>query len=329
MNSDNVNSEPKSPDNVTVESHNETEIGDVLTLRFQGTNDDGHNLHELRIEHVADVLEGLSEFVDGLESSGVLHSESSLDAELFVRPAREGSFIIEVIRAVAENPTAIGEVYEVAKTAEATLADWGLPSLGAFIWWATKGMRAAPQDVEYLDDDKVKVKWQDKTVDVIPLAAWEELQKSPKRRKKQLRKIMAPLEDPRVGCLEVNDVTPVDSEDDGVQFTLDHDDYAATKPKAESESSTTHHKFQGRILALDFNDSGQWKVETPFGTRKVTIADRVFLDKLGEGLSITKEDKYQMVIIEEKTVKDERTKRTLTVVHIEKVEDGEGNEEDK
>ena len=34
------------------------------------------------------------------------------------------------------------------------------------------------------------------------------------------------------------------------------------------------------------------------------------------------------MIIEEKTVKNERTNRDLTVVHIEKVEDGEGNEED-
>lgn len=323
-----MNSDSKNLDNVTVESHGETEVGDVLTLRFRGTDEDGHNLHELRVGHVAEVLEGLSEFVEGLESSGVLHSKRSLDAELFVRPAREGSFIIEVIRAVTEDPEALGEVYETVKTAEAKLADWGVPTLGAIIWWATKGMRAAPQDVEYLENEQVKVKWQDNTVDVIPLAAWEELLKSPKRRKKQLRKIMAPLEDPRVRGLEINDVPPEESDDERVQFVLDHDDYAASKPETESESSTTHHKFQGRILALDFNDSGQWKVETPFGVRKVTIADRVFLDKIGDGLSITKEDKYQMVIIEEKTVKNERTNRDLTVVHIEKVEDGEGNEED-
>ena len=60
-----MNSDSKNLDNVTVESHGETEVGDVLTLRFRGTDEDGHNLHELRVGHVAEVLEGLSEFVEG------------------------------------------------------------------------------------------------------------------------------------------------------------------------------------------------------------------------------------------------------------------------
>src|SRR5699024_5702237 len=145
--------------------------------------------------------------------------------------------------------------------------------------------RAAPQDVEYLENEQVKVKWQDNTVDVIPLASWEELLKSPKRRKKQLRKIMAPLEDPRVRGLEINDVPPEESDDERVQFVLDHADYSATQPDTDSTSSSNHHKFQGRISALDYNDSRQWKFETPIRDRKVTIADRVFLHKIGDELS--------------------------------------------
>lgn len=168
---------------------------DSLILRFVGEDSDGTPIHELQAAHVAEVLEGLVGLNSDFAKAGAFGDGPPSD--LLVRPAREGSFIIEVVRWVHENP----------EMATATIGAVGGPSLGSVIWWATKSARANVSDFEYLENGRVKVKWQDDTVDEIPTEVWDELSKRKSRRKKRLRQIMAPLSDDAVTALQVSDLT--------------------------------------------------------------------------------------------------------------------------
>lgn len=297
--------------------------GEIITFRFRGENSDGSPLHTLRAEHLAEVLKGLHELADDLEAAGVTHSEQSLDTELYVKPAREGSFVLEMIRTAAENP---GATAAAIAQAVPDNVDWGIPTVGTFIWWATKGMRAEPKDVTQLDDGRVKINWQDNTVDIVPEKAWTELQKKKARRKKQLRKIMKPMEDPRVETLEVRDHVMREKEQEAPLYTLDKADYVRTAPVEEEEISTETLKTDGRIIALDFDNSRKWRVETPFGDRMVSITDETFLREVEEGMGVKKDDLFRMTIVVDTVKSGARKKNTFTVVHIERIEDGEGDE---
>lgn len=134
---------------------------DILTLRFVGGDGEGHGLHELRAAHVAEVLEGLVGLAGDFARAGVFGVGPP--PEVLVRPPSEGSFVIEVVNWFAENKEPLAVV--------------GVPSLGSAIWWATKSLRAEVSNFEHLENGKVKVQWQDNTVEEIPRAAWDELNK--------------------------------------------------------------------------------------------------------------------------------------------------------
>lgn len=310
------NTDPKVVKNLSGE-------GEIITFRFRGADPDGRPLHTLRAEHLADVLEGLHELAEDLEEAGITHGEQSLDTELYVKPAREGSFVLEMIRTAAENPDATAAAIAQAVPNK---VEWGIPTVGGVIWWVTKGMRAEPKDVTPLEDGRVKINWQDDTVDIVPEKAWTELQKKKKRRKKQLRKIMRPMEDPRVEKLEVRDRPMEEKEQEPPLYTLDKADYARTAPVEEEETSTETFKSDGRIIALDFTNSRKWRVETPFGDRMVNITDETFLREVEEGMGVKKDDLFRMTIVVDTVKSGDRSKNTFTVVHIERIEDGEGDE---
>lgn len=158
-------------------------VMESLTLRFEGKkSENGDPLHELRASHVAEVLQGLVGLSSDFTKAGAF-GENPQGSELLVRPPKEGSFIIEVLRIVAENGDSIATGAGIA----------GVPTLSQVIWWATKSSRADVKSFEHLDNGNVKVEWQDDTAQEVPLPAWQELQKRDRRRKKQLRQIMAPL----------------------------------------------------------------------------------------------------------------------------------------
>src|SRR5690625_1439989 len=192
-----------------------TKIVDALTLRFTGEDENGVKLQELRASHVAEVLQGLVELSSDFAKAGAFHDEGPIASEVLVRPAQEGSFLLEVVRVVTDN-------WEIATVA-------GVPSIGTIVHWATRSMRAEVKDFSHLDNGNVKVVWQDDTAEEVPVAAWNELQKRKPRRKKQLRKIMAPLSDLRVRKIDVTSSdrkTPKD-ETESESFTLKRADYHA------------------------------------------------------------------------------------------------------
>lgn len=286
---------------------NQTEVPDALTLRFVGEEADGNALHELRAEHVAKVLEGVAELTGDFEKAGAFHREDGIDdAEIMVRPAREGSFIIEVVRVVQEN-------WDVATTL-------GVPSVGTIVWWATKSARAEVADFEDLGNGNVKVKWQDGTAQEIPRAAWEELNKRKTRRKKQLRKIMAPLEDPRVRELDAstpNGGQDGQDEESGDRFTLEMADYIAVRPDEEVEETFEIFDVEAQMATAAFEDPTQWRVKIGGKTRKVTVEDQHFLEEIAKGRQIGKDDLFRLQIREDRIKKAGRTTTRWTALIVE------------
>lgn len=284
---------------------------ETLTLRFQGEAEDGTQLHELRAAHVAEVLNGLVGLSSDFSKAGAF-GENLAGAELLVRPAQEGSFLIEVVRWATQNP----------ELATAAVGATGLPTLGQVLRWATKSARAEPREFEHLDNGNVKVYWQDDTVQEVPLIAWQELNKRDTRRKKQLRQIMAPLSDPLVSSVEVE--SPPPDEGDAaisgpeVSFTLERADYDAVRPP-EEEIIEDHEFFEteAQMSAVDFDDPGKWRVRTASETRAATVEDAEFLGRVARGLAIRKSDIFRLRIRRDTVVKNGRKRTTWTVVRVE------------
>jgi len=283
---------------------------DPVILRFVGEDRDGQAIQELQAAHVAEVLEGLVELNGDFSRAGAFGDGPP--SSVLVRPPREGSFIIEVIRTVTENPEAAASVLG------------GGPTLSTVIWWATRSVRADVEDFEYLDNGNVKVKWQDKTVDEVPPAAWEELQKRKPRRKRQLRKIMAPLSEPRVTALKVSGEEPgsprgeepTEATAPPRAFTLERTDYTLARPEDEVEESFRIFEVEAQMAAIDFDSPDRWRVRTRDESRTATVEDKDFLGRLDRGLALRKSDRFDLRIREDSTTKNGRTSRRWTVLTV-------------
>jgi hypothetical protein len=293
-------------------------IADYLTLRFVGEDKNGVPLHELRAAHVAEVLQGLVGLTSDFDKAGAFHSEGPAGSEILVRPAKEGSFLIEVVRVVTEN----------WETATATATTVGVPSLGSIVWWATRSQRADVKDFDYLDNGNVKITWQDDTAQEVSVDVWQELQKRGRRRKKQLRQIMAPLADSRVTELDVDtpaEATPADTDQTAVQdraprkFALDRTDYDAARPDDEIKEKSEIIEVQGRMSAIDFDDPTRWRVKTDNRTRNITVEDKKFLGQVAQGLALRPQDIFWLRIREDATVKNGRTRTKWTALSVERL----------
>jgi hypothetical protein len=282
---------------------------DSVTLRFVGEEKDGGELHELRAAHVAEVLQGLVGLSSDFGKAGAF-GDGPFGSEVLVRPAQEGSFLIEVVRTVQHADPEV-------------VAAWtgvlGVPSLGTVLLWATKSMRADVSDFEYLDNGNVKVSWQDDTVDEIPLAAWQELNKRKRRRKKQLQQIMAPLSDSQVSSLEVQhpSAAEVEAGEATESFTLTRPDYDAANPADEIDERQDIFDVEAQMSAIDFDNPTRWRVKTAEQTRNATVEDPDFLGRVANGLAIRKSDIFRLKVREDAIEKNGRTRRTWTVLEVE------------
>lgn len=283
-------------------------IVDSLTLRFVGEERDGTALHELRAAHVAEVLQGLVGLSSDLAKAGVF-GDGPAGSEVLVRPAQQGSFVIEVLRIMHDNQEAIAVGAGAA----------GVPTLSQVIWWATRTARADVSDFEYLENGNVKVSWQDNTVQEVPLPAWQELQKRDRRRKKQLRQIMAPLSDARVSSVEVRSppAAEVEAGEDAEAFTLTRPDYDAVRPDDEINERQDIFETEAQMSAIDFDNPTRWRVKTTEETRAATVEDGDFLGRVANGLAIRKSDIFRLRVREDTVEKNGRTRRTWTVLEVE------------
>ena len=283
-------------------------VAESLTLRFEGTGKDGTELHVLRASHVAEVLQGLVGLSNDFAKAGAF-GDGPGNSELLVRPPKQGSFLIEVLRIVQENPDVVATAFGLT----------GPPTLGQLIWWATRSARADVKDFDHLANGDVKVTWQDDTVQEVPLPAWQELQKRNKRRKKQLRQIMAPLSDAKVSSLEVQDSSPVGTEAHEAPevFTLTRPDYDAVRPDDDIFEYQHILDMEAQISALDFDNPTKWRVKTQGATRAATVEDADFLARVANGLAIRKDDIFKLRVREDTVEKNGRVRRTWTVLRVE------------
>ncbi|MCZ4581916.1 hypothetical protein O4158_23085 [Gordonia amicalis] len=238
---------------------------DSVTLRFVGNEESDSDLHELRAIDVSDVLRGLAGIVGDFDKAGVFHVEGPADSQVLVRPPKEGSFVIEAIRLASENW-------------EGVAAITGVPSLATLIQVSTKSARAGVQDFEYLENGNVKITWQDNTVHEVPKPAWDELNKRKRRRKKQLREIMAPLSDERVSELDVSGQAPSeegtpDEAPAPEPFVLTRADYDSVAPEDEVEESAETFEVDAQMQTIDFGDPKKWRVKAAGRTRKASVED--------------------------------------------------------
>ena len=292
----------------------------ILTLRFTGRNEDETALQELRAEHVSDVLEGISELVQDFDKAGAFHNMGPTSRDLFVRPAKEGSFIIELVQIVVNSPLAEAAAENPWEVSTAL----GLPSVSTIIWSATRIFRDQLKDFEYLDNGNVKVLWRDDTASELTPAVWEELNKRSRRRKKQLCKIMRPMDDARVNELEAT--SSVDRDNDP-KVKLTRQDYDVVKPSEEETEAFDIFDIQGQLSAIDFDDPDRWKIKTRIATRVATVEDEAFLEEVAHGLNLNKTDTYDLKIREDRVTKNGRTATKWTILKIQK--EGESHDTER
>lgn len=273
------------------------------------------------------MLEGLAELAHELGSATDTTGEHSLPPIVKIRPLREGSFIIEaILQWASQNPEG---ALSTAGGAGAGIAE--------AIRFLTKGHRARPKDFEPLPNGDIKVVWNDDTADVVPEWAWQALQQKRfgKRTKRQLRKIMAPLQD-EATVLEIrtgsHEETTEEIERASPHVLLTKDDYRASAPDSDdTEERVREFTTEGQLLTVDFVSTDKWRIRTPAGTRRATMADQAFLAKVDEGLPLFKADIFSFRIREEFEHRPTRSKRTWTIIEVEShrrgvFEDEHGNQ---
>lgn len=299
------------------EAPHSREIIDRTTLRYIGENEDGTPILELSAADVADVLEGLVGLNTDFGKAGAFGDGPP--PELMVRPAKEGSFILEVLQFASDNVGTGGAV--------------GIPGLSTILWWVTRGYRAEAEDFDYLDNGNVKVRWQDKTVSEIPAAVWDELNKRQRRRKRYVRKIMAPMGDQRVAAVHVRDEdgtkaptpTEPDTQEVPEEFTLERSDYHLARPEDEVSETSDVFETEAQMGAVDFESADKWRVKTPTETRSATVEDTAFIAKINGGLAVSKDDIFTLRIREDTIVKNGRTRRYWTVLEVKGHRKGSGD----
>lgn len=286
-------------------------IVDSLTLRFDGEGSDGSALHELRASHVAEVLQGLVGLTNDFDQAGVFNGEGPPNSEVLVRPAQEGSFLIEVVR-VANELLSNNAVLVTAVTGA-----MGFPTLGKLLEWATKSARAEVKGaVTEKDTGLTQITWQDDTIDEVPTAVWNELKVRKRKRKKHLRQIMAPLSDPRVTSLDVALSPVVEGQDPPKVLALTRPDYDAVKPEDDLTNKEKKFTREAQMSAVDFDNPRKWKVKTKDETRTAVMDDKDFLAKIAGGLAIRKDDIFKLKIRANTKTKNGRSRTTWTVVKV-------------
>lgn len=284
---------------------------DSMVLRFTGGDSEGHDLHELRASHVSEVLAGLSEFTKDLDKAGVFHDSDTVgESVVYVKPAEEGSFLIEVVRTVVEAV----ESHPVTATTVG-------PALAGVFALATKSVRTKVADIEELGNDNILIKWQDNTAQEVSRDTWEALNKYPRRTKKRLHKIMKPLDDDRVAELEVS--VPSTRQDDTdmddtptIVASLGKEDFEAAYPTDEIEEFQEFFEGEAQMSAIDFDNPKQWKVKIGGETRKATVEDDEFLKSVADGLAISRDDIFWVRIREDRIKKNGRNSTSWTVLNV-------------
>lgn len=275
---------------------------EVIQLRYR---DRDGELTSLRAAELSDVLEALAGLTGDLARAGVFGDGPP--PEVRVRPAAEGSFILEAFVTWAlSNP---GESVPTLSPPTVGLA-W-------FIRNATKSIRASVKDYERdREQGTVKIIWQDDTASEVTEAEWKELNRHKRPRKKHLQKLLSPLSDD-ADTLEIRTGPEEQVSDEVPVFVADRADYrAASYVPDDVEEDDEEFETEAKIRALDFDPGSKWRVEMPQETRTAVMADANFRRQLDAGLAIGKDDIFRLLMRRETVIRNGRSSSTLTILEV-------------
>lgn len=295
------------------------EIADgVVQLRF---TDEQDTVYAINAAEVAEVLNGLVEFTSDMAKRGLFGD--GVPPEVRVRPVREGSFVLEVeaiVRWALRDPgAALGDVSGAITVAGALLKGINV---------GLKQLRGTTlDDVEDFANGNVKLKWSDGDVQEVPRASWEQLNAMPKKTRRALRKIMAPLSD-QAERLELRDAAAgadsaevMKQQPQAVATRVEYRE-AVIEPEEGSPEESETFTAEATMESIDFRPGQKWRVKTDRGTRLASIEDDEFLRGLDEGEPLHKSDLFEVTILENRTTTNGRMSRSWTVVKARRTKRG-------
>lgn len=293
----------------------------VVQLRFA---DDGDNVRDIGAADLAEVLEGLVEFTRELAKSGEFGDGAA--PRIRIRAPKEGSFIIEAIVWMQENPFAAAGLVAfsgaVGTAAGKSVAD----AIGAGIR-SLRGQQ--PVDFDYLENGDVKVKWPDNSVSQVRRETWDKLQEMKRPTRRALSKIMTPL-NTDADKLEVRDAS-VDATTDEILSTpaeavaIRTDYLTAIQVHEEPYEDQRIFETEAVLATIDFDNTAKWRVKTTReGTRTATIEDVEFLRGLDRGDAIHKNDIFWLKVRETITKEPGKNVRTeWAVIEVQRTRRGD------
>jgi hypothetical protein len=297
----------------------------VVQLRFA---DDGDNVRDISASDLADVLSGLVEFSSELAKSGEFGD--GIAPRVRIRAPKEGSFVIEAVVWLQENPIAAMGL-ATAGTAAATA--FGTAAGKAVVTAISTGVRnlrgQKPTDFSYLENGDVKVKWEDGSVSELRKETWDKLQEMKRPTRRALSKILTPL-NTDADRLEVREASVTETTDQILSTPAETvavrgDFLAAITEPDDSYENERIFETEATLGSIDFGTNQKWRVETTSeGTRKANIEDLDFLHGLDRGDAIHKNDIFWLKIRE--TVTKERGRNASTewaVIEVKRTKRGD------
>lgn len=300
------------------ETTGELENG-LVQLRF--ADDDGH-IKDINAAEVAEALKGLVAFTSEMAKAGLFGD--GLPPEVRIRPAQEGSFVLEAILMwAAANP-------EGAITSGITVG-------GALTQGINMGLRKLrgeePSDIDYLDNGDVKINWPNNKVDQVPQQVWNRLRAMKRPTSKALRMMLAPLSD-EADRLEVRDsrvaATTAEILRTEPDVVAERSDYrAAVAEPDETEERTNTFEIEATLRSIDFKRGEKWRILTALGPRQASIEDEEFLLQLDRGLALHKGDLFDVTVRELETTGPGRTKREWSLIKVTRKRQGASDDSDE
>jgi hypothetical protein len=281
--------------------------GGVVQLRYR---DSSGETDTINAASAAEALQGIVELTANLAKKGAFGE--GMPPEVRLRPVKEGSVVVEtVIQWAVQNPEG---AFAIAVPAAA-------PTIVGVMKAGIKSLRGTRiEDFDHQSNGSVKVRWSDDSVDEIPAAAWAEFKDAPKRTKKALKKIMAPMS----GEADVLEIRSSDSSESSEEvlsteasFVASRADYRAASAEPDDiEEQISFFEAEAQLESIDFRTGERWRIATTEGTRTATIEDEDFLRKVDRGFALHKDDLFTVTIRQLATTKNGRTTRDWFVTKV-------------
>lgn len=293
----------------------------VVQLRFA---DDGDNVRDISAADLAEVLEGLVELTRELAKAGEFGDGAP--PRVRIRAPKEGSFVLEAVVWLQDNPIATTGLAAAAGALGAAAGKAVADAIGAGI----RNLRGQqPVDFDYLENGDVKVKWPDNSVSQVRRETWDKLQEMKRPTRRALSKIMTPL-NTDADKLEVRDA-PVDATTDEILSTpadavaIRTDYLTAIQVHEEAQEHQRIFETEAVLATIDFDNTAKWRVKTTReGTRTATIEDVEFLRGLDRGEAIHKNDIFWLKVQETTTKEPGKNVRTeWAVIEVQRTRRGD------